>query len=177
MGPGWTPRLSGHCAGSERDDDIPSSLADLDASSDPLPDEPKTELGYARRLIHVYGDRLRYVPPWRRWLVWDGSRWAHDTTGQAARWMKSIARQRSPPTRWRSPTRQTAGRRSTRARRGESAAGVAGALTLAGTEPEIAVTPDAPRRRPVPAQLPQRHPRPADRDAARPRPGATCSPR
>ena len=57
-------------------------------TADPLPDEPRTELGYARRLIHVYGDRLRYVPAWRRWLVWDGQRWAHDATGQAARWMK-----------------------------------------------------------------------------------------
>ena len=44
-----------------------------DGKADPLPDEPKTELGYARRLINVYGDRLRYVPAWRRWLVWDGS--------------------------------------------------------------------------------------------------------
>ena len=60
--------------------------------ADPAPGEPLTELGYARRLIHVYGDRLRYVPAWRRWLVWDGKRWAHDATGQAARWMKSIAR-------------------------------------------------------------------------------------
>ena len=57
--------------------------APASASVDPLPDEPKTELGYARRLIAVYGDRLRYVPAWRRWLVWDGKRWAHDTTGQA----------------------------------------------------------------------------------------------
>jgi hypothetical protein len=40
--------------------------------NDPMPDEPRTELGYAHRLIHVYGDRLRYVPVWRRWLVWDG---------------------------------------------------------------------------------------------------------
>ena len=61
-------------------------------TADPMPDEPKTELGYAKRLIPVYGDRLRYVPAWSRWLVWDGKRWAHDTTGQAARWMKVIAR-------------------------------------------------------------------------------------
>ena len=61
-------------------------------AADPLPDEPRTELGYARRLVRVFGDRLRYVPAWRRWLVWDGQRWAHDTTGQAARWAKVIAR-------------------------------------------------------------------------------------
>ena len=45
--------------------------------------EPVTELGYARRLVKVYGARLRYVPAWRRWLLWDGTRWAHDSTGQA----------------------------------------------------------------------------------------------
>ncbi len=49
--------------------------------ADPVPGEPTTELGYARRLVAVYGDRLRYVAAWRRWLVWDGQRWAHDGTG------------------------------------------------------------------------------------------------
>ena len=52
-------------------------------TADPLPDEPRSELGYARRLVHAYGDRLRYVAAWRRWLVWDGKRWAIDGTGQA----------------------------------------------------------------------------------------------
>ena len=71
--------------------EIPASLDDLDGN-DPLVGEPWTELGYARRLIHVYGSRLRYVPAWRRWLVWDGRRWEHDATGQAQRWAKIIAR-------------------------------------------------------------------------------------
>ncbi len=57
-----------------------------------MPGEPKTDLGYAKPLVAVYGNRLRYVHAWRRWLVWDGHRWAHDATGQAARWMKAIAR-------------------------------------------------------------------------------------
>jgi hypothetical protein len=30
-------------------------------SADPLPREPKTDLGYARRLVRLYGGRLRYV--------------------------------------------------------------------------------------------------------------------
>ncbi len=29
---------------------------------DPMPDEPRTELGSAYRLLYVYGDRLHYVP-------------------------------------------------------------------------------------------------------------------
>jgi putative DNA primase/helicase len=112
----------------------------LDGAVDPLPREPKTELGYARRLIHVYGDRLRYVPAWRRWLVWDGTRWAHDTTGQAQRWTKVVARQITTVAM--AITDDDKRRAALNlARRGESSAGVSGALTLASTEPEIAVKP------------------------------------
>jgi putative DNA primase/helicase len=113
-----------------------------DIPGDPAPKEPMTDLGYARRLIHVYGDQLRYVPAWRRWLVWDGTRWAHDSTGQAPRWMKVIAR------------RLTIGAQSIRdadqrraaviaARHRESAHAIAGSLTLASTETELAVPVDA----------------------------------
>jgi putative DNA primase/helicase len=108
--------------------------------ADPLPREPLTELGHAHRLIHVYGDRLRYVPAWRRWLVWDGQRWAHDSTGQAARWAKAIAMRVTADAMAIKDDQQ---RKATvnLARRGESAAGISGALTLAGTETGIVVTP------------------------------------
>jgi len=114
----------------------------LPDENDPLPEEPWTELGYARRLVHLYGDRLRYVPAWRRWLVWDGARWARDDTGQAARWVKVVARRITTDAlaitddKVRKPALIAA-------RRGESSAGVAGVLTLAGTEPDVAITPDA----------------------------------
>ena len=109
--------------------------------NDPMPGEPWTELGYARRLIRVYGDRLRYVPAWRRWLIWDGQRWAHDATGQAQRWMKAIARRLTTDA---IALEDEQKRRAavSLARRGESSAGVKGALTLAGTESGIVVTPD-----------------------------------
>jgi putative DNA primase/helicase len=111
------------------------------AVSDPLPREPKTELGYARRLIKVYGDRLRYVPAWNRWLVWDGQRWAHDSTGQAQRWMKVIARRLTSDALANEDEQQRKAAMSL-ARRGESAPGIRGALTLASTEKGIVVTPD-----------------------------------
>ena len=109
--------------------------------ADPVPGEPATELGYARRLVQVYGDRLRYVPAWRRWLIWDGHRWAHDTTGQAARWMKAIARRLTCDALAieNDKDRQAA---LNVARRGESSAGISGALTLASTEDGIVVSPD-----------------------------------
>ncbi|HEV8279807.1 MAG TPA: phage/plasmid primase, P4 family [Streptosporangiaceae bacterium] len=120
--------------------DIPSSLADLDGN-DPLPREPKTELGYARRLIAVYGDRLRFVPAWNRWLVWDGKRWIQDSTGQAPRWMKVIARRLTTDAlALEGETERKAAMHL--ARRAESAASVRGALTLASTESRIVVTPD-----------------------------------
>ena len=111
-------------------------------AADPLPTEPHSELGYARRLIAVYGDRLRYVPPWRRWLVWDGQRWAQDSTGQASRWMKSIARRVTSDAMAIEDSKDRAAAVNL-CRRGESAAGVSGALTLAGTEADVVVTPDA----------------------------------
>ena len=120
--------------------DIPSSLADLDGN-DPLPDEPRTELGYARRLVRVYGDRLRYVPAWRRWLVWDGRRWAHDATGQPQRWAKVIARRITTDAMAIEDEAKCKAAVSL-ARRGESSHAVAGVLTLAGTETGIVVTPD-----------------------------------
>ena len=73
--------------------------------------------------------------------MWDGQRWAHDVTGQAARWMKSIARRITADAlaieddRKRDAAVQLA-------RRGESSAGVSGALTLASTEQAVVVAPD-----------------------------------
>ncbi|HUZ53631.1 MAG TPA: phage/plasmid primase, P4 family [Streptosporangiaceae bacterium] len=117
------------------------SRANEHDGADPLPDEPWSELGYARRLVAVYGGRLRYVPAWRRWLVWDGQRWAQDMTGQSARWMKAIARRLTADAIALAdgPERKAL---LNLARRGESAAGIAGALTLAGTEQGVVVTPD-----------------------------------
>jgi putative DNA primase/helicase len=109
--------------------------------ADPLPREPKTELGYAHRLTYLYGDRLRYVPAWRGWLVWDGARWAPDTTGQAARWMKSVARTVTADA---MAVQDADARRAAlrEAKRGESSHAIAGALTLAGSEEAVVVTPD-----------------------------------
>lgn len=111
-------------------------------ANDPLPDEPRSELGYARRLIHVHGDHLRYVPAWKRWLVWDGTRWAPDSTGQPARWAKEIARRVYADALLLADDKDRKAVVSV-VRRGESSAAVAGALTLAGTEPGIALSPEA----------------------------------
>jgi putative DNA primase/helicase len=44
-----------------------------------------TDLGNAERLVARHGSDLRYVHPWRKWLVYDGRRWRHDDAGEVAR--------------------------------------------------------------------------------------------
>jgi putative DNA primase/helicase len=113
----------------------PRRLRVASLGPDPLPDEPLTEYGYARRFIEVFSDGLRYVPEWKRWLVWDGKRWAHDTTGQAQRLMKSIARRVTADV-----LEYGSDDDFKAARRGETSAAVSGALTLASTEIEVVVS-------------------------------------
>jgi putative DNA primase/helicase len=43
----------------------------------------RNDTGNADRLILQFGDRLRYCPAFRKWLVWDGRRWAVDNRGAA----------------------------------------------------------------------------------------------
>lgn len=43
------------------------------------------DVGNAQRLIAVCGDRVRFCTPMRKWLVWDGKRWATDELGQVLR--------------------------------------------------------------------------------------------
>ncbi|MEK7752462.1 MAG: phage/plasmid primase, P4 family [Acidobacteriota bacterium] len=56
--------------------------------ADPLPDllpQLHNDHGNAERLIALDGQDLRYCHAFRKWLVWDGRRWAIDETEQARR--------------------------------------------------------------------------------------------
>ena len=44
--------------------------------------------GNSCRLIELYGEELRYCHAFKKWLVWDGARWAVDDTDQARRLAK-----------------------------------------------------------------------------------------
>src|SRR5262249_9359969 len=74
-------------------------------------------------------------------LRWDGQRWALDTTGQAQRWMKAIARRLTTDALALEGESERKAAMSL-ARRAESSAAVKGALTLASTQAGTAVTPD-----------------------------------
>jgi putative DNA primase/helicase len=54
------------------------------------PDAPLTELGMARRLVAIHGDTMRHSPELRLWLIWNGSQWVEDITGEVQRKVKDI---------------------------------------------------------------------------------------
>ena len=49
-----------------------------------------TDLGNARRLVEAHGADLRFVPPWKTWLVWEGNRWRRDEDGAVVRRAKKV---------------------------------------------------------------------------------------
>jgi putative DNA primase/helicase len=49
-----------------------------------------TDLGNARRLVAAHGSDLRHIPEQGRWIVWNGSRWAVDITGEVQRRAKAV---------------------------------------------------------------------------------------
>lgn len=51
-----------------------------------------TDMGNGERLAFRHGRDLRYCAPWKRWLVWDGRRWALDHTGEVERRAKETVR-------------------------------------------------------------------------------------
>jgi putative DNA primase/helicase len=51
-----------------------------------------TDLGNAERLVHHFGDRVRYCHAWKKWIIWDGVRWTVDQTDQIRRFAKLVIR-------------------------------------------------------------------------------------
>lgn len=51
-----------------------------------------TDLGNAERFRDRYGDSVRYVHTWERWLCWDGTRWRQDETDEVVRLAKDTVR-------------------------------------------------------------------------------------
>lgn len=116
------------------DHDVDGRVQDDDHDVDDLdvapvaPGDPEADLDNARRLAAKYGGRLRYVVPWKKWLRWDGRRWANDDTGQVVRYAKAVA----------DGLPGKAGGKPGRAR---THPGIAAMIALAGTEPGIAIAP------------------------------------
>ncbi|RFC36645.1 MAG: phage/plasmid primase, P4 family, C-terminal domain-containing protein [Candidatus Nitrotoga sp. SPKER] len=53
--------------------------------------ERLTDVGNAKRLVSLHGRDLRYVPEFKKWLVWDVGRWLIDEDGEIMRRAKITA--------------------------------------------------------------------------------------
>lgn len=62
------------------------TLDDDEASAD----YPYGDTFNARALVIAHRHELRYCPPWKAWLVWNGTHWERDTTGHTWRWIRSL---------------------------------------------------------------------------------------
>jgi len=73
---------------------VAQALAQM-GDGDPVPTVPAAErladMGNARRLARLFGDRLRFCERLGGWFYWDGHRWAKDETGQAVMVAKASA--------------------------------------------------------------------------------------
>ncbi len=100
--------------------------------------EKRSDLGNARRLVRMHGVDLRYCVGRGLWYVWDGARWCADDTGEIQRRAKQSAEalwdeakeesdddKRKEAFKW--------------AASSQNAAKIASAITLAETEPGVAV--------------------------------------
>jgi P4 family phage/plasmid primase-like protien len=97
-----------------------------------------TDLGNAKRLIHLFQTTLLFCPTHGAWYVYDDSRWKHDLDGAVARYAKAtvgtIFDEAAVET---DPGRQTNLRRH--ALRSESSRALSAMVSLASTELEVAI--------------------------------------
>lgn len=103
--------------------------------------EHLTELGNAKRLVRLHGQNIRYCFPWRKWLVWNGIRWLLDDVGVVIQLAKDVVTKiyqevscqdgedcRKEMARW--------------AIKSEQEQKIRAMVSLAQSEPGIAITPD-----------------------------------
>jgi putative DNA primase/helicase len=50
---------------------------------------PFNDTGNADRLVAFHGDDLRYIPEWKKWLVFDGAKWNDNAIGEVMRRAKA----------------------------------------------------------------------------------------
>jgi putative DNA primase/helicase len=50
--------------------------------------ELHTDLGNARRLVAKHGSNIRFVPEWKKWIIWDSTHWRIDDDGGTDRLAK-----------------------------------------------------------------------------------------
>lgn len=101
-----------------------------------------TDLGNAERLVARHGDDLHFVHAWDTWLVWDGSRWPIDDTGEIERRAKATVRGMYAEAEAISDQGER-GALAAHAIRSESEGRIKALIALAESEPTIPVAPAA----------------------------------
>jgi putative DNA primase/helicase len=125
-------------AGAGEFDELVAKLA----AQERTPSEPRhlTGGGNGQRLVDLHGLDIRYVHPWKQWLVWDGRRFQPDTTGELMRRAKmGVLRLYAEAAAERDPDRRKA--LATWARRSDSEARMREMINLAASEPYVPVRP------------------------------------
>lgn len=100
-----------------------------------------TDVGNSARFAAMHGHTVRHVKQWGRWLHWNGTRWVDDETGEVVRLARetvdSLYREAAAePDEMR---RKALGQHAVRS---DSAAKIAAMLSLAESEPAVAIRPD-----------------------------------
>lgn len=103
------------------------------------PPERLSDVGNARRFVRLHGQDLRFCHPWGTWLIWDGTRWAPDETGETMRRARDVAadlfREAASSAH---DSREALGRWALKS---ETAERLRALVSLASTEPGIPVLP------------------------------------
>ena len=68
-----------------------SAYSRYEPNNTELTEHHLTELGSAKEMINCYGENIRYVAQFGKWLLWDGHRWCFDETGNVSRLAKANA--------------------------------------------------------------------------------------
>ena len=120
------------------------SPSETDKEDKPKSDEPEfkcTDLGNSERLVHYFGDDLRYCSPLKSWFFWDGRRWSRDVTEKVRQYGKKAVRkihkeaEKAPDARDRKDIAK-------HAMQSESEARIRAMISLARSDENIAVLPE-----------------------------------
>jgi putative DNA primase/helicase len=105
--------------------------------------EGRTDVANAARLLARYGEDLRWVGPWKCWLIWDGKRWRPDRSLAVERKAKGVAkalwRELATALRDQTPDKDTLKAMYAHAKHASSNKGIADMVALARCERPIDV--------------------------------------
>lgn len=117
--------------------------ANWQAAADIEQPEQRTELANARRFIELHGENLCYVPPWDKWIIWQGTHWQVDAGCTVEGMTRPIVDNVWHGTydKIREVERAEAQAMLSFARQTSSANGIRNMLQLARSEPGVAIMP------------------------------------